>query len=185
MIAPRIFAALFVLLLAFAPGQGRAQVQLLASEPLLVAAYNGDTAAARRLLLGGKTPNTSDNDNRTALMWAVIAGRVETAATIIEFKPRVDFADKLGNTALYYAGERGDPELIDLLLKAGANANVENSQGLTPLMVAASKGSLKGVQLLLAAKADVRRTDYTGKSALDWARDGRSAAVTKLLEGAR
>jgi len=183
--ASRRFAALVVALVAIAPGPGRAEIQLLASDPLLVAAFAGDTAVARRLLLGGKSPNTSDNDDRTALMWAVIAGRVDAAATIVEFKPRLDFADKFGNTALYYAADRGDPELTELLLKAGATVDAENRQGQTPLMAAARKGALFAVQALLAAKADARRPDYTGMTALDWAREGRSPAVLRLLEAAR
>ena len=158
---------------------------LLASDPLLVAAFQGDTLAARRMLINGKSPNTSDNDDRSALMWAVISGHADTAAEIISFKPRLDAADSFGNTALYYAADRGDPGLIDLLVGAGANVNAENRQGHTPLIAAARKGAEPAVRRLLAAHADVRHTDYTGKTALDIAREGRSPSVQRLLESVR
>ncbi len=177
---------IFALLLAYVGALSPAVAQqLLASDPLLVAAFNGDTLAARRLLLGGKSPNLSDNDNRTALMWAVIAGRLETASEIVGFKPRLEAADVLGNTALFYAADRGEPELIDLLVKGGAPVDAENRQGATPLIAAARAGHDLAIRRLLAAKADPRRTDYSGKSALDWAREGRSPSIVRLLEAAQ
>ena len=63
-----------------------------------------------------------------------------------------------------------------MLLEAGSGVNAQNRQGETHLLAAARKGGQLAVQALLKAKADPKLTDYTGKTALDWARDGRSPA---------
>ena len=48
-------------------------------------------------------------------------------------------------------------------------------------MRAAALGDLEVVRLLLAAGPDLDRTDYTGRTALDNARDGRRSKVVEAL----
>ncbi len=71
-----------------------------------------------------------------------------------------------------------------MLLRRGASVDLANSRGETPLMLAVQKRDIALVRLLLAKGADPKRTDsVSGYSALDYAkRDGRAAAIVKLLE---
>jgi ankyrin repeat protein len=51
-------------------------------------------------------------------------------------------------------------------------------------MHAARDGRADLVQVLLKAGARTSRTDYSGRTALEWAREGRSTRVVTLLEQA-
>ena len=71
----------------------------------------------------------------------------------------------------------------ELLIDVGADLNSDNKNGMTPLMIAASRGNAAIVQALLAKGANVRKTDFTGRDALSWARKpppgGRAAAAAR------
>ena len=56
---------------------------------------------------------------------------------------------------------------------------------MTPLMIAASHGSLQMVRALLAKGASPTKTDYTGRDALGWAREGHRPAVVEALSRAQ
>ena len=92
--------------------------------------------------------------------------------------------DKNGNGPLFSAAGQSDPTVVDLLLKAGAKIDQENRQGMTPLMEAARTGQLDVLQRLIKAGAQLDRLDFTGRGALDWARDGRNPRVTAALQQA-
>ena len=49
---------------------------------------------------------------------------------------------------------------------------------MTPLMEAARTGQLEVLQRLIKAGAQLNRLDFTGRSALAWAQDGRNTRVT-------
>ena len=161
-----------------------AQIGLLTSDPLLVAAYTGDTQETKRLLMRGKPPDTMDRNGRSALIWAAFAGHAETVEAIVAFGPRIDHTDDLRNSALYYAAELGHFDVVAALLAAGGDANGENDQGQTPLMAASRNGHVEVARLCIDASAEVNHTDYTGRTALDWARDARSPPTVRLLQDA-
>ncbi len=179
----RLLATL-ALLCCMAAAPALAQVNLLASNPLLVAAYKGDAEETKRLLKAGRSPETTDNEARTALIWASVVGHVDTVGVILEFKPRLDHRDELGNTALFYAADRGPEGVVARLVVAGADANVENGQGMAPLMAAARNGHVVVARPLIDAGADVNQTDYTGRTVLDWARGGSASRLGRLLRQA-
>lgn len=52
----------------------------------------------------------------------------------------------------------------------------------TSLLMAAWQGQPETVRLLLAAGADPAHQDRSGKTALDWAREGKHEAVIAVLE---
>jgi ankyrin repeat protein len=89
-----------------------------------------------------------------------------------------------GDTPLLVATQIGWAEGADLLLRRGASVDLANGRGETPLILAVQNRDIAMVRLLLAKGANPRRTDsVAGYSALDYAkRDGRAAAIVKLLE---
>ena len=62
--------------------------------------------------------------------------------------------------------------------------DVQNRQGTTALMIAARRGSVDLADLLLRYKADVNKTDYTGRTALSFARQANKQAVASMIQRA-
>lgn len=77
-----------------------------------------------------------------------------------------------GNTPMMLAARTGNTEIIQLLLQAGAAVDhaLANTERRTPLMVAISGSKAEAISLLLAEGASIERRDYSGKSAMDYAR---------------
>ena len=85
---------------------------------------------------------------------------------------------------MYYAASGDHVGVVEILLEAGANVNLQNRQGLTPLMIAASEGHLSTVQALIDAKADPSLTDFTGRTAWEWAQRGNLSHVLRYMRSA-
>jgi len=173
---------LFLLLLFALPLPALADISLFGAPPIFQAISKGDATALRTALMQNANVNLVWN-GRTALMDTVIAGREDMAKLLIDHRADVNAADGTGLTALHYAAQNNEPDLIDLLVKAGAKVDPANREGLTPLMTAAREGYPESVSHLLEAGAKKDRLDFTGRSAEDWARDGRNQNVMRLLAG--
>lgn len=78
-----------------------------------------------------------------------------------------------GNTPLMLASKIGNMDIVNLLLESGAHVDhvAANSERRTPLMVAISSAKADIVTLLLSQGASLIRKDYSGRSALDYARE--------------
>ncbi len=109
----------------------RALAEDRGSISLLQAAQRRDTQRVRELLEKGVDPNSSDSENKTALIYAVY-----------------DLGLSLGDT-------RKTPlEVVKVLLAAGADPNVMSSDGSTALIESVEKGDLAVVKALLERGAD-------------------------------
>lgn len=77
-----------------------------------------------------------------------------------------------GNTPLMLAAKIGNVDVVSMLLEAGAKVDhlTINAERRTALMVAITNENADIVSLLLSNGASIDRKDYTGKSALDYAR---------------
>ncbi len=109
--------------------------------PLMYAARQGSSDAARTLLDAGASINLTDPDGTTALMVAIINSHYDTAALLTERGADVNIVDKSGMAALYAAVDMntlgevfGRPgravvskltalDLMKVLLEHGANPN--------------------------------------------------------------
>lgn len=100
---------------------------------------------------------------------------------------KIDAKNGRGDTALSLAAQLGWSEGAELLLRQRASVDLANNRGETPLILAVQKRDPAMVRLLLSRGADPKRSDsVAGYSAIDYAkRDGRSAAIVKLLEAPR
>lgn len=91
-----------------------------------------------------------------------------------------------GATPLYLAAVSGHAQIARLLLSAGARPDTESggagSEG-TPLCAAACWGHIGAVRELLAHGADpnLREDHGTGRTALEWAREGGHTETAELL----
>ena len=173
------FLLILTLLMVGAP-VARAEVNLFAGPSVMAAVNDNNAAALTSALMGGANPNTKTVGGRTVLIEAVSKDRYDMARILLDKRADANRADDLGNTALHYASDSTSPEMISLLLGHGARLDIPNRQGLTPLMLAAKAGRADLAEVLLEAGADPKRLDFTGRSAAEWAADGRDR-VTKQL----
>ncbi len=99
----------------------------------------------------------------------------------------IDGRDHQGNTALLDAAQIGFVEAEQQLLDVGASVDLANNRGETPLIIATQMHDIASVRVLIAHGADPKDADHiAGMSAYDYAkRDGRSAAILKVLEEAK
>lgn len=162
----------------------QAEMLLFQSPDLFKAVNKNDLALARAAVLKGEPPNPVDTQGRTPLMVAINNGSAEMVKLLLDYRAHVNAADKVGNTPLHYAAQTGDGEIIGLLTAKGAKVNQENKQGVTPLMTAARYGAAGAVERLLKAGARVDVADFTGRTALGWADEGRNSRVNTLLRNA-
>ncbi|MDN4032168.1 ankyrin repeat domain-containing protein, partial [Chryseobacterium gambrini] len=83
----------------------------------LLAHLSFDTAKqtmAMRFIEQGATGTLSDDNDKTAFMWAVEKGYVNLVQTLFDKQDKT-LADKLGNTALHYAVVAKNEPLMVLL----------------------------------------------------------------------
>lgn len=180
----RILTTALLTLALAAAGPARAQIDLLADDPLVQAARENDTDRARALLTRGASPHAVGSDGRSALMIAVIAGNRAMVEALLAHEASVGHSDRIGNTALHYAAETGNVRILRMLLDHAAPVDETNRQGLTPLMLAARRGHAAAAEALIDAGANIDRLDYTGRSALIWAEDSRARNVIQVLQAA-
>ncbi len=116
-------------------------------QALVAAAEAGDLAALRRMLEAGTPVDGRDGRQRTALLAATQANRIDAARLLIErgANVNVNHVNRLGWTALLEAIILGDggaahTEIVRLLVAGGADVNLADAQGVTPLAHAEQRG---------------------------------------------
>ena len=85
------------------------------------ACESGDVAKVREMIKKGGDVNASDEEGRTSLFIATIAGKVEIARTLIKNGANIDAEESLNRcTPLSFAAEEGDAKMCELLIENGA-----------------------------------------------------------------
>lgn len=132
----------------------------------------------------GINVNIQGNFGNTALILAVIAGRIE-AVKLLLAAPGIDVNIKSDYrmSALNYAADKMHNEIEELLLKSpGVDVNIQNQQGETALIWAVLRLNTKFLELLLSIPGiDVNIQDNEGNTALIYAVWNNLLNVTKLL----
>ena len=165
------------------PSDGWAQIDLLAEEPLIAAVVNGNAEDVRNLLTTGTRPDMRARNGDTALLVATRAGNAQIVRLLVDAGANSRSSDNLGDTALHIAAQQGDLVILDVLLSAPrVQIDSANSSGVTPLMQAARYGQTPAVEALLNAGADRDRSDFTGRTAYDWALESRARGLADLLQ---
>lgn len=172
-----------VLALAFLAHAGAVQAAVGWS-PIFDYAQSGDTGAVDYLLKKGESIDAVNSGGETILTIAAANGHLDLVELAIASGARIDHENGFGKTALCWAAERGHRAAAERLLQNKADVNHQTRDGMTPLMLAVRAGRAPIVQLLLRHKADMSLQDYTGKSVLDWARDGRDRRIEEMLRRA-
>jgi ankyrin repeat protein len=151
------------------------------AEPLFQAIQKADTAAVKRLLGRGVSPNVQDAEGTPALMAAALYADADCVRALLEGGANPNAANAAGATALMWAIP--DVAKVKLLLAHGADVNARSTRlQRTPLLVAASyPGTVEILQLLLEKGADIHARDRGKTHALGRATLTADVAVVRFL----
>jgi ankyrin repeat protein len=167
-------------------GNGRAAVQ--GYTPLMASAGNGDLGAVKCLLDHGADVKAQMSNGYTALIGAAIAGDAQVVALLLErgADPNIICKTDTGilQTPACMAAVMGRAECLRLLMAAGADVNIQGGPFEQNALLGAATSSSKETVRLLLARADVKATDWSGRTALDWALRRGETDVVKMLRAA-
>lgn len=159
----------------------RAEIDLLKNDRLIEAAKADDLKTGETLLNRKHNVDVREQNGRTPLFIAASRGAEDFVDLLLRHDAKMNAVDKFGNTPLYYAAAGDHVGVVEILLESGVNVNIQNRRGLTPLMIATSEGHLATVQALIDGKADPSLTDFTGRTAWEWAQRGNRRHVIRYL----
>jgi len=133
------------------------------STPFMYATLYSNAATLQKLLQLGADPNTRNDVNATALMWA--ARNFEKTKLLVEHGADVNAKSDDLRTPLMIAARRvGGARIVKFLLdrKANPNPNPKPDTESSPLLEALIAGDSVVVDMLLRAGADAKATADTG-----------------------
>ena len=143
-----------------------------ATKRLRGAAINGWSKTAAEAIRYGAVVDETDEYGTTPLILASVRGHDRIVKLLLDAgaDPNRDSDDRV-SPLLAAAANCNDP-VVALLLRKGANPNPRSQTRQTPLMRAAENGCAVAVKELLRAKnIDLKATDDSGKSAIEYARE--------------
>lgn len=142
----------------------------------------GAVGVMERGYIEGLSVNTRTRNGDPVIIIAAEAGQLDAVRYLIYRGARIEERGAKGRTALSVAATRGDVDIIAALLKAGADIDRTGIRKEVPIITAAREGHVAAVKLLIEKGAYLDDTDLTGRTALDWARQGRNPRIVQLLE---
>jgi ankyrin repeat protein len=161
------------------------------STPLQWAVYDGDLAAATRLVRAGADVSLANNYGATPMSLAAEVGNTDMLKVLLEAGANVDSPNPDGQTALMAVARTGNVAAAQLLLGHGAAVDArEQWGGQTALMWAAARRHPEMMQLLIAKGADVNARSIDRDYQRHVTAEGRpksldSGGFTPLLYAAR
>ena len=125
------------------------------------AARIGDLDELRRAL-ETHAPDSADDEGRTALHWATIAGRLELVSELLERGASPLTMDNYGWAPLHCAASCGKARVLSAVLSAAQNTSAgadtfaadmvtADERGATPLLLACGKNDTSAVRVLLSS----------------------------------
>jgi len=131
----------------------------------------------------GADVNKQNNNEETALVWAIYRGLLSVAKLLLDNGADKDVMVD-GTTLQHFAAESTSSVMLEFLwLTYKVNYEVLDSHGWTPLMYSAARNEPIHIRWLIAHGVDVFRTDGQGETALFKAvRQQSNSAVWVLLE---
>lgn len=155
----------------------------LTNNNLINAAYAGDVALVRHLLLNGVNVDCADDIGVTPLHHASTMGHLPVVQLLLANNASVTLMDRLlGATPLHAASVTScSLAVVKCLLANGANVDHEDLDGNTALQYAARHGCLSVVKILLENGANVNHENSQKQTALHHASENCEISVVKLL----
>ncbi|MDB5358948.1 MAG: ankyrin repeat family protein [Rhodospirillales bacterium] len=148
------------------------------------AVKGNDVEGLRAQIVRGDDMNHQDDQGKTALMYAAVAGNETMIKLLLQGGARPLIRDQDGRVALHWAVQRDNPDAVSALLDGGAPIDTLDPHGTTPLMMAAAIGNLAVIRVLISHHPKLDARDYTGRSAVDFADGTRQSRAATLLKQA-
>jgi hypothetical protein len=165
---------------------GQQGVQVRTAKPLVQSVESGVSFDVLKCLVKdlGADVNQRDERGGTALMVAVLWGRVDSLRYIVEeLRADVNLPDYLGHTPLRIAASKCNLDAVRCLLKLGADINQQCDQGITALMIAAHQKDEITVKWLVKAGSNTQILTHGGETAASIScLAGASAELTAYLD---
>lgn len=117
--------------------------------PLFVAAYNGQAAVCRLLVLKGANLNSSNELGVTPFYYACLSGDLETIKFFVEevgIDPETVTFGPNRISPFHLASAQGSPLVFDYFFRRNFDFNLPDSINITPFIVAISSGNLELVK---------------------------------------
>ncbi|WP_280421002.1 ankyrin repeat domain-containing protein [Nocardia carnea] len=158
--------------------------------PLVAAAKNRATTAARALIDAGADVNATDDLADSAYLYAGAEGLDEILEMTLTHGADLRSLNRYGGTALIPASEHGHVETVRRLIEAGVEVNHINDSGWTAMHEAIVYGDGSSryqevVAALLSAGADPSIHDGAGRTAPENARRLGQSAIVAMLDAHR
>jgi ankyrin repeat protein len=150
---------------------------------LMLAAGNTPPYLLKTLLARGGDVHERDAKGRTALHYAVTAGRADNVTMLLARGADPNALDPThdSETPLMLIAGKGPPELVRALLDGGADVDARSKYGVTAVMLAAGNGPPELVKMLLDRGANVHARNVNGGTALHYAASAGNTENIKLL----
>jgi ankyrin repeat protein len=150
---------------------------------LMIAASWGHASVCEVLLTAGAQLEQRSADGRTALVIAASGGHTAVCQLLLAAGARRSPTEHAaGCTAIHYAAINGHVDCVEELLLAGAAPNTRGGPcSRTPLVMAASLNHYAIAELCVAFGADLRSTDASNSTAVDWALDHDNHDMARML----
>ena len=153
---------------SLAPNYDRAT----ATKRLRGAAIEGWTKIAAEALRFGAAVDETDEYGTTSLILAALRGHERVVELLLDAGADPNRENDDHVSPMLAAAANCNAPVVVLLLRRGANPNPKSRTRQTPLMRAAENGCAVVVKELLGARGiDLKATDDTGRTALDYARE--------------
>ncbi|WP_285009701.1 ankyrin repeat domain-containing protein [Lactococcus formosensis] len=155
--------------------------------PLHLAVLANQVDVAAILLSRGFDPSQKDKNHLSPFIAAAANGFTELFELLLEYQPDVTHFNRFGGTALLPSSEKGFLSIVQLALDAGVPVNHVNKLGWSALLEAIILGNdgflyRDIVEELMVAGADIDIVDFSGRSAVDYAKQKKSELILTALE---
>ena len=155
----------------------------LGKELIAVVKSGSCAAELESLLARGADVNAKDEDECTALYWAIrLDDCIDMVQLLIDHGADVSWKDAYECTPLHSASFKGNVKVVEMLLTHGCDVNAQETDcGWTPMHFASYKGREEVVNILLAHGADNKIKSNDGLTPLHVADEGGHNDVAKAL----
>lgn len=148
------------------------------------AAFHNRDRFSSLIIAAGAKPNVLDYRGQTPLHVACQVGSTNIISQLIDAGAFVNLRDRKGNPPIIIACGNRQLGALEELLEKGAYVDACDIQGRTSAMLLSVLGEDEMLRILLRRKPDLSIVDYSGKSALTYARMNRRWAIISLLQRA-